>query len=174
MWLGVEARANLAALPVLLVIPWRCNLLAPSGAIEDAPAAITAASPRTAPAEPHSPGPSAAVAKTEAVTGRVPSVPPRAPHSRAITLADEVVVKIIGLGQPAFLRCWARAQRIDGAGGSTKVRLHVELDAEGGVTAARCDSDSPILTSCLTLVARRLPFPAPGQPAIVDVPLMFR
>lgn len=177
MRFGAEARARLAALPVVLVIPWQCNLLPPpSDAGLGVPVALRGG-PVPDPAtdtEPRAPTPSAADAKAETIPGRVTSGPPHAPPPRAITLADEVVVKAISLGQPAFLRCWARAQRVDGIAGSTKVKLHVELDARGTVTAAQCDSDSPSLTRCLSLVAHRLPFPAPGQPAVIDVPLMFR
>jgi hypothetical protein len=92
---------------------------------------------------------------------------------RTITLADEVVVRAMSAGQPAFLRCWARAQRID-ALDAAKIRLHLEIDAAGRVTASRSDSESPTLSSCLAVVARQLRFPAPGVPAVVDVPLMFR
>jgi hypothetical protein len=103
----------------------------------------------------------------------VVTTPPRTPATRTITLADEVVVKAMAVGQPAFLRCWVRAQRID-ALDAAKVRLHLEIDAAGRVTASRSDSDSPTLSSCLSRVARQLPFPPPGQPAVVDLPLMFR
>jgi len=181
MRFGAEARGRLAVLPVFLVIPWHCNLLPPpSDAGLGVPVAFRASQAPDPPAEPEprSPAPapvaSAVDAKAETIPGRVASVAPRVPTTRAVTLADEVVVKAISLGQPAFLRCWARAQRVDGIAGATKVKLHVELDARGTVVAAQCDSESPVLTSCLALVAHRLPFPAPGKPAVVDVPLMFR
>jgi len=179
MRFGAEARGRLSVLPVFLVIPWHCNLLpAPSDGGLGVPATFRAAQAPDPAAEPEprspAPAPSAADAKAETTPGRIASVRPRAPTARAITLADEVVVKAISLGQPAFLRCWARAQRVDGIAGATKVKLHVELDAGGAVVAAQCESESPVLTSCLALVAHRLPFPAPGKPAVLDVPLMFR
>ncbi|HEY0479743.1 MAG TPA: hypothetical protein VGD37_19620 [Kofleriaceae bacterium] len=158
MVLGVGVWARLAAFPVfVLVIPLRCSLVAPlrdTGAI----------------------GPSAATPKQEEPRARIESVPPPAPRPavRPIALADEVVVRALDAGQQAFLRCWARAQRSEVPPETGKVRLHLELDDQGHVTAATSDSDAPALASCLAVVARRLPFPAPGQPAVVDVPLMFR
>jgi len=118
--------------------------------------------------------PSAANAKQEPPVGRVSSAPPRTPPSMMITLPEEVVVKAVGVGQPAFLSCWARAQRTDPVLISTKIHLHLEIDASGKVTSVRSDSDSPKLASCLAVVARQLPFPAPGKPAIVEMPLIFR
>jgi hypothetical protein len=153
---GAEVRARLAALPLLVVVlPWRCNFLAlprdEGGAVQ-----------------------SAVAAKEEAPASRVSSAPPRTPPVKVTTLPEEVVVKVIGVGQAAFLRCWARAQRIDPALSSTKVRLHIELDASGKVTSSQSDSDSRALSNCLAVVARQLPFPAPGTPAVVDLPLIFR
>jgi hypothetical protein len=153
---GVGARAWLAAFPVFVQLPWHCSLVAP----------------------PERPGTerSAVDGKQEVAAHRIASVaPPAAPASRvrAVTLPDEVVVKAVGVGQPAFLRCWARAQRSDSPPSSTKVHLHVELDAAGKVTAIQTDSDSPALSRCLAVVARQLPFPAPGTRAVVNLPLLF-
>lgn len=155
MWFGVEAWARLAVSVVALVMPWWCIPRAPL----DGPdrAALSAVAP-----------------KQEAPPDRVASPPPRTPPVRTITLADEVVVKAMAVGQTAFLRCWARAQRADPTLISTKVRLHLEIDGTGKVTASQSDTDSPALASCLAVVARQLPFPAPGQAAVVDLPLMFR
>jgi hypothetical protein len=98
-------------------------------------------------------------------------VPPPAPAARG-TLPDEVVVGPWA-GQQALLRCWSRAQRSDTPPTADKVRLHLEIDEQGRVAAATSDTDSPALERCLQVVARRLPFPPPGRPAVVDVPLMF-
>ena len=92
----------------------------------------------------------------------------------AIALPEEVVVRAIAAGQPAFLRCWARAQRTDLMAIASKVRMRIEVDAAGEVTAVASDSESPVLSRCLAVVARQLPFPAPGQPALVELPLLFR
>lgn len=155
MRFGAEARARLAALPVfVLVMPWRCSLLLPR---QDEGGAA----------------PSAAGAKQEAPPTRVSSAPPRTPPVRMITLSEEVVVKAMGIGQMAFLRCWARAQRTDPALISTKVRLHLEIDETGKVAAIQSDTTSATLARCLAVVARQLPFPAPGRPAVIDMPLLF-
>jgi hypothetical protein len=156
MLFGAEARARLAVLPLfVLVPPWRCDLLAP-------------------PQEGGGAAPFASNAKQEAPAGRVTSASPRTPPVKQITLPEEVVVKAMGVGQAAFLRCWARAQRTDPVLISTKVQLHLEIDASGKVTATRSDTESPTLSSCLGAVARQLPFPAPGKPAVVDMPLIFQ
>src|SRR5262245_13300704 len=99
MLLRGEAWARSTAVPVLaIVVPLRCSLVAPQHPQPDA-------------------GPSAVEPKREAAPGRVFSASPRpsavARSREAIELPDEVVVRALGAGQPAFLRCWARAQRID-------------------------------------------------------------
>jgi hypothetical protein len=156
MCFGVEVWAQLVVSVVALVMPGWCSPLAPlEGPDRAASSAVTP--------------------KQEAPPDRVASPPPRTPPPvRTITLADEVVVKAMAVGQTAFLRCWARAQRADPTLISTKVRLHLEIDEAGKVTATRSDTDSPALASCLAVVARQLPFPAPGQAAVVDLPLMFQ
>jgi hypothetical protein len=88
-------------------------------------------------------------------------------------LPDEVVVRAMSAGQPAFLRCWARAQRLEGLD-AAKIRLHLEIDEGGRVVGSRSDSDSPTLSRCLAAVARQLAFAAPGAPTVVELPLMFR
>jgi hypothetical protein len=152
------AWACASALPVLaVVVPWRCSLVAPSLEARDA-------------------APSAVQPKEEAPGERVSSAPPRAPAAapvETIELPEEVVVRAVAIGQPAFLRCWARAQRVD-ALDAAKVRMHLEVDATGKVTQAATDAESATLSRCLAVVARQLPFPAPGRPAAVDVPLLFR
>jgi hypothetical protein len=145
------------ALPVLaVVVPWRCSLVAPSF-------------------EPREAAPSAVQPKEEAPVERVSSAPrvPVAAAVEAIELPEEVVVRAVAIGQPAFLRCWARAQRVD-ALDAAKVRVHLEVDATGKVTQVATDAESATLARCLAVVARQLPFPAPGRPAVVDVPLLFR
>lgn len=161
---GAEAWARLSVIPVVvplfvLALPLRCSLVAP----RMPPIGDTGAS-----------GPSAATPKQEAAAGRLASVaPPAPPPAPRITLPDEVIVKAIDAGQQAFLTCWSRAQRSDAPPSQGKVRLHLELDDAGRVIVATCDTDSPPLARCLAVVARRLPFPAPGRRAVVDLPVMF-
>jgi hypothetical protein len=195
MRFGADAWGRLAVVPAfVLVLPWQCSLAprrdpgflgasvappepavpppnAPPDRAQD-PGPDLAAPPPRAPAVP--PAPSAVTPKQEQPGPRVPAVPPPAPPVRAVTLRDEVVVQAIGAGQQAFLRCWARAQRSDAPPTADKVRLHLEIDEQGRVAAATSDTDSPALDRCLQVVARRLPFPPPGRPAVVDLPLMFR
>jgi hypothetical protein len=157
MSFGAEGRRRLAALPVfVLVMPWRCALMAPPiDVVRDAPSAVNA--------------------KQEAPPTRVSSAPPpRAPAIPSVTLPEEVVVKAVGVVQPAFLRCWARAQRVDPDLIASKVRLHLTVDEHGKVTSIQSDTESAALARCLAVVARQLPFPPPGRPAEVDVPLLFR
>jgi hypothetical protein len=132
------------------------------------PAAIANQIPRGEPA------PSAATAKQEAPAERVTAAPPRASAVRLVALADEVVVKAMAVGQPLFLRCFARARRVDPTLDASKVHLHLEVNEAGKVVAVHSDTEAPAFASCLAAVARGLPFPAPGRPAVVDLPLMFR
>jgi hypothetical protein len=153
---GAEVRVRLAALPVWVVLwPWKCSLVTP---LPDNGGAV----------------PSAATAKQEASPGRVSSAPPPTPPVRTTTLPEEVVIQAMRVGQPAFLRCWARAQRAEPELSAPKVRLHLEVDASGKVTAVHSDTESPALARCLAVVGRQLPFPAPGTAAVVDLPLIFR
>jgi hypothetical protein len=156
MVLGADVRTRLVAFPVFaLVLPLRCSLVAPlrdTGAI----------------------GPSAATPKQEEPAGRIAAVPPPGlPHGPTVTLPDAVVIKAIGAGQQAFLRCWARALESELPPATGKVHLHLEIDEQGHVMAATSDAESPAFSRCLAAVARRLPFPVVGQPSVVEVPLMF-
>jgi len=186
MGFGADAWGRLAVVPAcLVVLPWQCSLALPrdtalfggtAGPPPDAATALPPAGPPP-PGPRHAPDPpaiSAVTPKQERAEARIAAVPPPAPTVRAVTLPDAVVVQAIGAGQQAFLHCWARAQRSDTPPTADKVRLHLEIDDQGRVTAVTSDSDSPALARCLQLVARRLPFPPAGRPAAVDVPLMFR
>jgi hypothetical protein len=183
---GAVVRARLAALPFcVFVLPWRCDLVAsPQDGGDAVPSAVNAkqeamvdavssASPRV-PKDGGEAVPSAIHAKQEAAIGRVSNAPPHTPAAKLATLTDAVVVKVIGVGHIAFLRCWGLAQRTDPVLSSTKVRLHIELDPSGKVTAVESDSDSKTLSNCLARVARQLPFPEPGTPSVVDLPLIFQ
>jgi hypothetical protein len=173
MSFGAEARARLAVLPVYaLVLPWRCSLGPPRVDLgETAAPAVTER--RAAPAG------SAATEKREAPVERVSIAPPHPARVRTVTLPDQVVVKAMAAGQVQFLRCWSKAQQDDPGLDGSKVVLHLDIDAAGKVIAAhrvpsdRGDPGSPAFERCLARVARNLPFPAPGQPAVVELPLMF-
>lgn len=187
MRFGADAWGHLAVVPAfVLVLPWQCSLaprsdsglLAASASTSTSPTPEEPAplppdaAPRDPPQDPP-PAVSAAVPKQEQPGPRIPAAPPPAPPPRAVTLPDEVVVRAMGASQQAFLTCWSRAQRSDAPPTADKVRLHLQIDEQGRVAAATSDTDSPALERCLQVVARRLPFPPPGRPAVVDVPLMF-
>jgi hypothetical protein len=191
MWFGAEARARLAVLPVCaLVMPWRCGLGLPltdrgeavaPGVVaerrEPPPPPAVVAEKRDAPSpagdKRGAPAVSAASEKREPPAQRVSSAPPRPPPVRVVTLPEEVVLKAIGVGQRQLLHCWTKAQQVDPGLYAGKVRLHLEIDPTGRVTSVTSDTESAALARCLGGVARQLRFPAPGQAAVVDVPLMF-
>lgn len=99
--------------------------------------------------------------------------PPVAP-APADTLPDEVVVRLLETGRAAFVRCFKKAVAADPTELSFKVRLHVELDAAGAITAAHTDAGNKTLDACLTRAARWLAFPATGNRVVVDLPLFYR
>ena len=190
MWFGAEARARLAVLPVCaLVMPWRCGLglpladrgeaVAPAvvGDKRESPPPQELADKRDVPSPASdkrgTPAVSAASEKREPPAQRVSSAPPRSPPVRVVTLPEEVVLKAIGVGQRQLLHCWTKAQQVDPGLYAGKVRLHLEIDPTGRVTSVTSDAESAVLARCLGGVARQLRFPAPGQAAVVDVPLMF-
>jgi hypothetical protein len=98
---------------------------------------------------------------------------PAAPVKPFYTFPDHVVVHAMSIGEQAFLRCFHRAQRVDPLLTSAKVQLHLEFDASGAIVHAET-SASGALSNCLVVVARHLPWPAPGKHAVVDAPLYFR
>jgi hypothetical protein len=184
MRFGADAWGRLAVVPAFfLVLPWQCSLAprrdsgllgASASPTPEEPAPPPPDAPLRDSAQDPPPAVSAAIPKQEQPELRIPAAPPPAAPRRAVTLPDEVVVRAMGVGQQAFLRCWSRAQRSDAPPTADKVRLHLEIDEQGRVAAATSDTDSPALERCLQVVARRLPFPPPGRPAVVDLPLMFR
>lgn len=100
-----------------------------------------------------------------------PSPPPK--QQKVIHLPDEIVVRALDVVRPSFLRCFERAKQLDPLMYNVKVTLHMDVDATGAVVGASHDSDRPRLGNCLMAIGRSIKFPAPGQPAEVDVPLMF-
>lgn len=139
---------------VWLAVPWRC-----------APA-----NPEPREARPYGPKPDEEVAKRETLN----DAPPAPAVTRRVGLPEAVIVRAMDAGQAGFLRCFKRAGDADPSQLSFKVKLHLELDAAGAVTAASTDATDPALANCLARVGYTLPFPAPNQPAVVDLPLLFR
>jgi hypothetical protein len=111
--------------------------------------------------------------KTEGDAPRRTTLGTTRPTTARITLPDEVIVRVMDSGRPAFQHCFKRAIDLD-PGVTYKVRLHVELDEVGKVVTATADAPDAGLTSCLGRVARALRYPAPGKPAVLDLPLFFR
>jgi hypothetical protein len=90
------------------------------------------------------------------------------------TLPDEVVMKLIETGRPAFVRCFKLAVRNDPTTLSFKVRLRVELSGEGAVTKANADTTDSALAGCLVRSLGWLRFPASGRPVAIELPLFYR
>jgi hypothetical protein len=115
-------------------------------------------------------------AKTEKPVEREtlkPPDPPPAPAPR-MRLGEELTLRVADLGRASFVRCFKKAIDADPTVTDFKVKLHVELDVVGNVTAASADSKVQALDNCLVRAAYGLPFPAPGKPAVVDLPLFYR
>lgn len=96
------------------------------------------------------------------------------PPIQRVLLSEELVLRVMDLGKASFLRCFRKAIDRDPTVLDFKVRLHVELDVVGNVTTASSDATDRQLADCLVRSAYRLPFPAPGKPAMVDLPLFYR
>jgi hypothetical protein len=104
---------------------------------------------------------------------REPLVPPRAAPPTA-TLPDEVVLQLLEHGRAAFVRCFKKALADDPTEVSFKVKLHVELDENGAITASSTDTTNAKLDQCLVRMAAWLKFPASGKRVGVELPLFYR
>jgi len=91
--------------------------------------------------------------------------PVAAPAVRKVRIPDAVVLQVAETGRSTLLACFRRAQRADPTLGALKIKLELEVDAEGNVTSAHTDVDDPHFNACLIRVVRGLHFPAPSQPA---------
>jgi hypothetical protein len=140
----------LAGFVTILMTPWWCV----AGKGDPTAMQGTSKQPETAP-ERVSPG----------TDGKLPKAD--------VQLSDEVVLRALDERQAAFMRCFERAQRLDGQG-SVEVKLHLEIDALGVVRAASNDAINDRLRTCVTAVALHLVFSEPGRPVVLDIPLMFR
>ncbi len=84
---------------------------------------------------------------------------------RRVQLPDPVVVAVMDASRAAFGACVRRAEREDPRVATMKIKLVIEIDDAGGVTAATAEVDNDHLRNCVARIARSLHFPAPGQPA---------
>jgi len=89
-------------------------------------------------------------------------------------LGEELTLRVMDLGRSSFVRCFKRAIDNDPTVMDFKIRLRVELDVVGNVTTANTDSGVTTLNNCLVRTAYGLPFPAPGKPAVAEMPLFYR
>lgn len=137
------------------------------------PVRMPTPAPRPLPRAPAPVPVSAAETKREAPVGRIGGVV-NGPVAPLFTLPDEVVLQAMTAGQVGFLACWHRALRSEAPPAVGKIKLHLELDAAGKVLSSWSDTDAPAFARCLGVIARGIAFPAPGRPAVVDLPLMFR
>ena len=154
-----------AAVPVMVIymaVPWRCSLLTVAPDLGSGSGSALS--------QPYGPKTPEVPAKRETLANGNG----HAPATRTVTLPDEVIVRVMDLGRVAIVRCFKKASFNDPTVFSYKVRLHVELDRSGMVMAATSDADDAALAACLIRVGFQLPFPPPGEPAVVDVPLFYR
>ncbi|HSK05567.1 MAG TPA: hypothetical protein VK932_30175, partial [Kofleriaceae bacterium] len=99
--------------------------------------------------------------------------PPSPPPASRVVVPEEVIMRAVRTLHPTFVVCWKRAQRNDPTLVSARVRISLEVDADGAVTSSRTDAEDEKLSRCLASVARKLAFPSLGRAAAFDVPLYF-
>jgi hypothetical protein len=95
--------------------------------------------------------------------------PPPPPPVRRPLLPEAVVVQVIDGARPTLSACVRRARTRDPSLGAVKISLHLEIDADGAVTAATLALDDELLQRCILSVARGMHFPAPGRPAAAEI-----
>jgi hypothetical protein len=89
------------------------------------------------------------------------------------TLPDEVILRLLENRRQLFVRCFKKAIDENPIELSFKVKLRVELDANGVVTKTSTDATSKTLDACLVRAAV-LEFPATGKPIVVEMPLIYQ
>jgi hypothetical protein len=89
-------------------------------------------------------------------------------------LPDDVVLALLETGKAAFVRCFKKAIASDPTVISFKVRVRVEVDEDGAITAASADTTDTALAACLTRSTGWLRFPATGKRVRVELPLFYR
>lgn len=130
--------------------------------------------PPPAPAPEPAPPPPPLGPKTEASPpARETLAPPRV-EERAATLPDDVVLRLLETGRTLFVRCFKKAVANDPLVSSFKVRVHVELDGSGAVTASSADATDEALRACVVRAAGWLHYPATGGRVVVELPLYYR
>jgi hypothetical protein len=112
--------------------------------------------------------------KTEIVNRRETLAPTQPPAERALRLPDDVVMSLLETGRAAFVRCFKKAVAADPTVVSFKVRVRVELDDDGAITAASADTTDQALAACLTRATGWIRFPASGKRVVVELPLFYR
>jgi hypothetical protein len=112
--------------------------------------------------------------KTEIVNRRETLGPTETPVERASRLPDDVVMSLLETGRAAFLRCFKKAVAADPTVVSFKVRVRVELDADGSITQTSADTTDSALAACLTRATGWIRFPASGKRVVVELPLFYR
>ena len=156
---GVAAR--IAMLPVALAVApwWNCNLRFQPHDDDDLLVPAHIATPAT-------PG-----YRTNERTERAPVEERHKPPAKdpPLIIRDDLVVHALDKLRPSFTRCYKRAQNADPSLGSLKVQLRIYVDPSGTVMDAFADVEDPKLSNCLTLIARTLIFPAPGEMAMAYV-----
>jgi hypothetical protein len=108
----------------------------------------------------------------ERVARRSPAEP--RPPLPSDTLPDEVVLRLLETGRGAFVRCFKKAVDQNPIDRSLKVKLHVELDANGELKRASTDATTTALDICLARIVGALQFPASGKPITVEMPLFYQ
>ena len=125
--------------------------------------------PTPSPAAP----PLATTPRRDEPTPRETLGPKKPPAASRFAFPEEVIMSAARVLQPTFAACWKRAQRNDPTLVTARVRIYLEVDASGAVTASRTDAEDEKLGSCLANVSRKLVFPAPGKLVALELPLYF-
>jgi hypothetical protein len=146
--------------------PWTCNLVvAPP---QDATGKTVTYPP------PRDSGSQVKQAEATAPREKLGTAPTGNPPGLPVKLSEEAVVRALDVGQPQFIRCFKKAHDADPTWDSLKVKVQLELDAQGVVVGVKSDAIDPKLAACLARIARNLSFPSPGKAATVELPLFFR
>lgn len=123
---------------------------------------------------PPTPAPANVPSKVEPTPRRETLQPIQPRANSPVQLGQDLVLHVMDHGRVSFARCFRKAIERDPLVSSFKVRLHVELDSVGNITALTTDAEDEALATCLTRTVQGLPFPGVSQPTVVDLPILFR